>query len=65
MQADEEYFACKWSVDEATGAPLLLLAGKNALLHVINCATATLEAVRGWAGARAFCVLAVMLHGQL
>ncbi|GAB4817599.1 hypothetical protein N2152v2_004645 [Parachlorella kessleri] len=41
---DEEYFACKWSLDASTGAPLLLLAGKNALLRVINCATGTLEA---------------------
>ena len=47
VQEDEEYFACKWSVDAGTGAPLLLLAGKNALLHVIDCATGTLEAVSG------------------
>lgn len=45
VQADEEYFVVKWSVDTETGAPLLLLAGKRALLHVINCATGTLEVV--------------------
>lgn len=39
----EEYYASRWTVDSTTTAPLLLLAGKNALLHVINCATATLE----------------------
>ena len=44
-QAEEEYFAVKWSVDGESGAPLLLLAGKRALLHVINCATGVLEAV--------------------
>lgn len=38
---------CKWSVDTATGAPLLLLAGKNGLLRVVNCMTGMLEMVRG------------------
>ena len=29
---------CKWTVDEASGAPLLLLAGKNSILRVLDVA---------------------------
>jgi hypothetical protein len=36
MQTDEEFFVCKWTVDEASGAPLLLLAGKNSVLRVLD-----------------------------
>lgn len=32
----EEYYVCKWSIDIRTGAPLLLLAGKNAVLQVFD-----------------------------
>ena len=39
----EDYYVCAWSIDTATGAALLLLAGKSAVLKVINCATGTLE----------------------
>ncbi|BDA48075.1 Polycomb group protein FIE1 [Coccomyxa sp. Obi] len=39
----EEFFACKWSVDTSTGDPLLLLAGKNGLLKILNCTTQKLE----------------------
>ena len=35
-QTDEEFFVCKWTVDEASGAPLLLLAGKNSVLRVLD-----------------------------
>lgn len=35
----EEFFCCKWSMDKASGDPLLLLAGKLALIRVINCIT--------------------------
>lgn len=45
-QKEEEFFACKWSVEERTGAPLLLIAGKKGLLKVLNCVTETLEWVR-------------------
>ena len=36
LQADEEFFACKWTVDVETSAPLLLLAGKNSVLRVLD-----------------------------
>ncbi|EIE27269.1 fertilization-independent endosperm protein 2, partial [Coccomyxa subellipsoidea C-169] len=39
----EEFFACKWSVDPDTGDPLLLIAGKKGLLKILNCATQKLE----------------------
>lgn len=42
MQKDEEFFACKWSVDETSGAPLLLLAGHNGVIRVLDCAHSTL-----------------------
>ncbi|KAI7839483.1 hypothetical protein COHA_006750 [Chlorella ohadii] len=42
--ASEEYFVCAWSVDEASGAPLLLLAGKKGLLLAVNALTGALEA---------------------
>jgi polycomb protein EED len=41
----EDFYCCAWSVDTPTGAPLLLLGGKNALLQVVNCATGWLDAV--------------------
>lgn len=43
LQANEEYFVCAWSLDEASGAPLLLLAGKKGLLLAVNALTGTLE----------------------
>jgi hypothetical protein len=41
----EEFFVCAWTADVASGAPLLLLAGKLGLLQVVNCLTGVLEAV--------------------
>ncbi|KAK9907286.1 hypothetical protein WJX75_000704 [Coccomyxa subellipsoidea] len=41
--AQEEFYACKWSVDTATGDPLLLIAGKKGLLKILNCTTQKLE----------------------
>ncbi|KAF6256917.1 WD40-repeat-containing domain protein [Scenedesmus sp. NREL 46B-D3] len=38
---EEEFFCCKWTIDRASHAPLLLLAGKLALLRVVNCSTNT------------------------
>ena len=38
----EEYYVCKWSIDIRTGAPLLLLAGKNAVLQVFDLVTGQL-----------------------
>lgn len=35
--ADEEFFVCKWSQNEDTGAPLLLLAGQTGVIRVIDC----------------------------
>lgn len=49
-QKDEEFFACKWSVEPRSGAPLLLIAGKRGLLKVLNCVTESLHWVRAcWA----------------
>lgn len=42
MQKDEEFFVCRWSVDETSGAPLLLLAGHNGVIRVLDCAHSTL-----------------------
>lgn len=36
-QPDEEYYACKWSMNEETLAPILLLGGKKGVLRVIDC----------------------------
>ena len=44
MQPSEEYYACSWSLDMRTGAPLLLVGGRNRLVQVVNCATGVLEA---------------------
>jgi hypothetical protein len=33
----EDFYVCKWTVEAATGHPLLLLAGKLALIRVVNC----------------------------
>ena len=46
LQKEEEFFACKWSVEERSGAPLLLIAGKKGLLKVLNCVTESLQWVR-------------------
>lgn len=43
VQASEEFYAVAWSADTITGAPLLLLAGKNGLLLVVNPLTGALE----------------------
>jgi hypothetical protein len=38
---EEDFFCCKWTIDRDTRDPLLLLAGKLALLRVVNCTTNT------------------------
>ena len=45
VQENEEFYACKWSVNPETGAPLLLLAGKRGLLKALDCSTEELSAV--------------------
>lgn len=40
----EDFYVCTWSIDVATGAPLLLLGGKASLVKSINCSTGVLEA---------------------
>ena len=45
VQENEEFYACKWSVNVRTGAPLLLLAGKRGLLKALNCDTEELSMV--------------------
>ncbi len=40
--ATEEFYVCRWSIDVRTGSPLLLLAGKNALLQVFDFGTGQL-----------------------
>ena len=37
LQAEEEFFVCKWSKREQTGAPVLLLAGQTGAIRVIDC----------------------------
>eukprot|EP00884_Botryococcus_braunii_P007715 jgi/Botrbrau1/16945/Bobra.49_2s0011.1 len=34
---DEEFFACKFTLDERNGAPLLMAAGKCGILKVLDC----------------------------
>jgi len=46
LQRDEEFFACKWSVDEETGSALLLAAGKNNIMRVLDVSRGTLLWVR-------------------
>lgn len=46
LQKEEDFFACKWTVNEATGDNLLLAAGLNAALRVINVSNETLQ----WVG---------------
>ncbi|KAG1661560.1 hypothetical protein FOA52_009559, partial [Chlamydomonas sp. UWO 241] len=41
---EESFYVCKWSVCEATGAPLLMLAGQNGVVRIIDCSTETLVA---------------------
>ena len=43
LQATEEYYVCAWSLDVASGAPLLLLAGRKGLLLAVNALTGALE----------------------
>uniref|UniRef100_A0A383VZL4 Uncharacterized protein n=1 Tax=Tetradesmus obliquus TaxID=3088 RepID=A0A383VZL4_TETOB len=40
-EEEEEFFCCKWTFDRASRDPLLLLAGRLALLRVVNCTTNT------------------------
>eukprot|EP00877_Chromochloris_zofingiensis_P000785 jgi/Chrzof1/10707/Cz05g09160.t1 len=45
---EEDYFACQWSIHEATGAPLVLIAGKQAIIRVIDCSSQTVvESFKG------------------
>ncbi|GMH38145.1 hypothetical protein BSKO_06029 [Bryopsis sp. KO-2023] len=45
---DEEYYACKWTVNEATSSPILLLAGKKGVMRVVDCGeTKLLETMVG------------------
>ncbi|CAD7700744.1 unnamed protein product [Ostreobium quekettii] len=34
---EEEFYACKWSINESIGSPLLLLAGKKGVLRILDC----------------------------
>lgn len=42
-QTSEEFYTCAWSLDTDSGAPLLLLAGKNGQLLVVAAGTGVLE----------------------
>jgi hypothetical protein len=44
-QEKEEYYIAKWSLDEATGAPLLVAAGRNGVIRCWNIATAARHCV--------------------
>lgn len=39
MQTSEEFFTCRWTLDEETQESLLLVAGKLGVMRVINCHT--------------------------
>lgn len=43
-QASEEFYACAWTLDAATAAPLLLLAGKTGRLAAVDAAAGVLRA---------------------
>lgn len=45
-QPGEEFYVCKWSRDAESGHPLLLIAGKNAMVRVIDGTTQRLVHVR-------------------
>ena len=42
---EESFFACAWSVEERSGAPLLAVGGSRGLVKIINCATLSLHRV--------------------
>lgn len=46
-QKDESYFCCKWTHEEGTRAPLLLVAGQKGLVRVLDCTTQELVHVSG------------------
>ncbi len=43
FEQDDEFFACKFGLEEKTGVPYLLLAGRAGVLKVINCVTGMLH----------------------
>jgi hypothetical protein len=53
-QPDEDFFVCQWSQCLDTGAPLLLLAGKQGLVKVIDTITESFIVV-SWVGTRLLC----------
>lgn len=46
MYVDENkqecFYVCKWSLDEDSGAPVLLIAGQNGVVRALDCASASL-----------------------
>ena len=58
LQKEEDFFACKWTVNEATDDNLLLAAGLNAALRVINVSNETLQ----WVGTAASATASVALR---
>lgn len=40
---EESWFTCCWSINEKTGAPLLILAGQTGVIQVLNCHTLRVE----------------------
>lgn len=54
-QEGEEFYVCAWSQRRDTGAPLLLVAGKHGMIHVLDCQLGALHMVGAcWAAVPAF-----------
>ena len=43
MQRSEEFFVCKWTRHESSGAALLLVAGKLGVVQVLDTSSQTLH----------------------
>jgi len=44
-QKDESFYTLSWARDHVDGSPLLVAAGSNGIIQVINCATEKLAKV--------------------
>jgi len=62
---DEDLFVCVWTRDEATKDPLLAVAGRNAVIKVINTRTETLVATFSGHGDVHICPGTRLMQGNL
>jgi polycomb protein EED len=44
-QKDESFYTLSWTIDQVDSSPLLVAAGSNRIIRVINCATEKLDKV--------------------